>query len=245
MNVVDIVIIAILLIFIIIGICKGFMFSVLDLFSSTVNIILAILLAKPMSSLLSTMGLASSIKASYVSRFAQMQGFNTNLVNMTEQELSAHISNTIEQSSLPGISKTTTSWFLNVTPEQIANKESINLSDILSTAYANFWNTLIAFMVSLVLICLVIFIISRIVKKSREIKPVRVTDRFLGIIFGLIKGSLVICVIFAILNLFSPSGVLKPVFDSIYASKIGSWAFEQVTVFVNNNLSTYLATNLH
>ena len=68
MNYIDIIIIAILLIFIIVGVCRGFIFSLLSVFGGIINIYLATLLTKPMTSLTSTIGLNSAITNAYAQK---------------------------------------------------------------------------------------------------------------------------------------------------------------------------------
>lgn len=234
MNWIDIVIIVIMLIFIIIGVCKGFMFSVLSLFSGMVSVFLSILLTKPMTMLLSLTGVQNSISTGYVTKFAGLSSFQTNLVDIANPTEFAK--NAVSSSNLSGFSKTVTNWFLNISPSQLEGKGSITLSEILSKAYAGFWCTLIAFAISFALIWLVLWILSRIAKKTKENKVVNKTDRFLGFIFGIVRGALVISVIFAVLSFFNRTGVFAPLFNYIEQSKIGSWLFN----FVDHFMKTYI-----
>ena len=237
MNFIDIIIISILLIFIIIGICKGFMSSFLSLFKGLVLIFLAILLTSPINMLVNKIGITNSIKSAYSMRMDSMPGFNTNLVNLDAQTLNTHIKTTINESELPNITKTTTNWFLKISPEQIANKENITLNNILSNSYSNFWSTLISFTISFLLILIILLILNKITQKSKQIPVIKATDRVLGAIYGFIHGTIIICVLLAILNLFSPTGLLEPIYSAIYASKIGDWAFSQVHLFIQKYLN--------
>lgn len=244
MNYVDIIIIVILLIFIIIGICKGFMSSFLSLFHGMVLIFLSIMLTSPINLLINKIGITNSIQTAYIERFNTMEGFNTNLTNVDSNSLNTYVKTTINESNLPNITKTTTNWFLKISPEQIADKDNITLNNILSNAYSNFWSTLIAFSLSFILILLLLLILNKITNKSKQIPVIKATDRVLGAVYGIIHGVIIICILFAVLSLFSPTGLLEPVYSAIYASKIGNWAFTQVQVFmdkyINFNLSNLI-----
>ena len=88
--VVDIIIIAILVVFVIIGIKKGLVFSILSFFGMSVNAFLAFLLTKPFKALLTSFGLTGVIKGAYAARMAEMAGFADNLVGMDATALNEH-----------------------------------------------------------------------------------------------------------------------------------------------------------
>lgn len=236
MNYIDIIIIAILLIFIIVGVCRGFIFSLLSVFGGIINIYLATLLTKPMTSLTSTIGLNSAITNAYAQKMQAFSGFNENLVGKTAEQLQAHIKSSIDGSSLSGITKTLTNWFLKISPENLQGKTSVTLTDILSKAFASFWCVLIAFIVSLVIVYLVLWVITLIANKLKQIKPINATDKILGVLFGAVKGSLIVCLIFAVLSLFNQTGIMGDVVSAIQSSKIGGWSYHYVYDFVHNYL---------
>ena len=238
MNVLDYIIIAITLVFIIISVYKGLMFSLLSLFGGAVNIYLSTLLTKPISLLVSKIGITGAINASYVSKFAGLANFNTAFSSIEASNLKTFIDNAINTSNLSGLTKTLTKWFLNIPPETVQNNPDLNLSQVLSNAYSNFWSTLIAFAASFILITLTLFIVSKICKKAKENKTVNTVDRILGFFFGIIRSALIICIIFGVISLFNPNGALGNVISYINSSKIGGFIFKHVNSFVETFITT-------
>ena len=110
MNAVDYIIIAITVVFIIIGTYKGLMFSVLSFFGGTVNIYLSMLLTTPLTALVSKIGITGAIEGGYIAKFASCNGFNTALSSVESSNLSGFITNSINTSNLSGLSKTLTKW---------------------------------------------------------------------------------------------------------------------------------------
>lgn len=231
MNWVDVIIIVTLLVFITIGVWKGFMFSFLSLFSGLVNVFLSIILTRPVSSLLSTVGLKGAIANQYISKFAHLPDFQINLADIANP--TGFAKNAITHSNLPALSKTVTKWFMKIPESELQGRGSVTLSNILSQAYSSFWCTLIAFVLSFALIMIVLFLLSKLAKKSKEITVINKTDRFLGFVFGTVRGALIICAIFAFLSFFNRNGILKALFDYIDRSLIGKWAFKNVSHFMN------------
>ncbi|MBQ7453108.1 MAG: CvpA family protein [Clostridia bacterium] len=231
MNVVDIIIIAIVLIFIIVGACRGFIFSVLSLFGGTVNIFLAMILSSPVSSLVKTMGITGTIKAGYVGNFASNTNFTTALSSIEAEQLPSFITKSVNNSNISGLGKTLTKWFLKISPQYVENHPEATLSDVLSTAYSNFWTTVIAFGVSLLAIYFVLLLVSVIAKKMKQSKAINTGDRIFGIVFGAIRGAIYVCTLLLIISLISSTGILTVADDYISESKIGSWLYQIVCDF--------------
>lgn len=233
----DIAIVVIILIFVIIGIKKGFAFSLISLFGGTVNLFFATILTGPFKSLLSTIGLTGSIQGVYASKMATMAGFETELVGMGAEELTTTVNNAINNSGFSWVTKTLTRWFCKLTPENIAHKTSCTLKDILSDAYSSFWSTFIAFAVAFGLIYLVLFLISKAMKAAKRDRAFDFFDKVLGLLFGLVRGAMSIAFLIAILSLFSENGLLGPVIDYVKASKIGGWGYNLINPIVDHYIN--------
>lgn len=233
MNWIDVGIILIVLVFILIGLWKGFVFSILSLFSSTVNFFISLVLVRPTTNLLNNwFGFEGALTNGFASKLTSMHaGFNTNMVGMTKDEIASHITTTFAESRFPfkGLFQS----MLKITPEKIEGKTSCTLNDILSKSLGSFFSLIITFVVIFALIYLILFIIGRISKKAHEVNGIRAVDRILGFVFGAIKGIIVICLIFGIISLFSEDGALSGLFDYIHASKIGNWVYSNINYFVD------------
>jgi|GEM_PF-7098157 len=237
MNVFDILIIVLTLILVVTGSIKGLGSSILSVFSGTINILLAALLTGPLKSLFKAFGLTNAIKSAYIAKMSTMSGFGVNLVGLNSSELNSFITTSINNSKFSGFIKLLTKWFCKVTPEQIADKEFITLSDILSNAYSNFWITLFSFIISFALIYLVIFIISRIIKKARTNHSFYKADNFLGFIFGLARSFVCIAIIIGVVSLLKEDGIMSWLVSYVKSSVIGGWAYSFINPFVDNYIN--------
>lgn len=239
MNWVDFVILGILIIFICIGCFKGFVFSILSLFGTSVNFFISIWLCKPMTNLMNSIfNIETALSNSLSARFTNISNnFNTKLSLFESQtELSSHIKETINNSSLSGFEKKLYSSTIHITPENVSNSD-VTLNNIISSSLSTFINIIISFIIVFLLIYLVLWILSLISKKANQISDIRLTDRILGVIFGFIKGSLIIVFVFAILSLFNENGLLSGLFEQIHNSQIGNWCYTNVKTFIDKYIN--------
>lgn len=234
MSWVDIVILAIVLIFIIIGCVKGFVFSILSIFSSTVNLFIALFLTTPVSRLLNSIfNLETSLSNHFANNLSSMKGFDIELSSFGSQaELSSHVSETINNSSLSGFIKGLLNNTVHITTDNVQGT-NVTLNNIISSSFATFLTLVISFVIIFALIYLILWIVSKISKKAHQIADIKLTDRILGIVFGFIKGFIVVVFIFAVLSLFNENGVLIDLFTEIKKSTIGGWLYEQVSTFMH------------
>lgn len=237
MNWVDIAIIAILIVFIAIGFGKGLIFSLMSVFSFSINFFISVFLARPVTNLLnSCFSMESSLTKSFASKLSSTSSlFDTNMVGMSKSEISNHVTQALSEGDIPF--KKTLSSMLKITPEQIEAKETCTLNQILSKSFSSFFSLIIGFLISFILIYLVLWIISKITNKAREIDGIRITDRILGVLFGLVKGFLFVSLLFSILSFFNEDGSLKSVFDYINESSLGSWIYNVVKGIVDKYLN--------
>jgi len=233
MNWIDIVIIAVLIIFVIVGCVKGFMFSVISLFGGTVNFIISLFLCTPMSNFLNKVfSLESSISSGFANNLSTMNGFDVVLSEFkSQQELSSHVNETINNSSLSNFTKGLLNNTVHITTENVAGTE-VTLNNIISASFATFLTLVISFTIVFVLIYLILWILSAISKKARQVSDIRLTDRIFGILFGFIKGALAIVLVFGILSFFNENGLLSDLFGYIKESTIGNWLYSTVDGFV-------------
>ena len=166
---------------------------------------------------------------------ARGAGFSVNLVGMTDKEIASHIANTLNESKFParGLFKN----MMNVTNEKIAGKTSLTMTDILSKSLGSFFTIIICFVISFLLILLTLWILSLISKKAKQVDGIRVTDRILGFIFGLVKGALVICAIFAVFSFFKEDGLLSSFYTYVHKSTLGDWFYSNVNYLVDKYIS--------
>jgi len=237
LNWLDLALIVILIVFVAIGFWKGFMFSILSLFSTFINFMIALLLTKPTATLFNKwFHLEGALTKSLANKISGMHaGFNTNLVGMNNSEIKSHISTTLKEGDfpLPRIFNN----MLKVNTDKIGDKTSLTLTDILSKSLGTFFSLVITFIILFILIYIILFLLSLLSKKARESDGVRTIDRILGVVFGIAKYVITIVFLFAILSFFKEGGALKPVFQYIGKSEIAKFIYSNVNLFVDKYIT--------
>lgn len=239
MNWVDFLIIIIVLIFIVVGCLKGFVFSILSLFGGTVNFTLSIVLCRPVSNLINNIfKLDSALVTSFSSKLSKLSSnFDISLSSFnSEADLNSYITNTINNSSLSSFSKKILNNSINITPEDIQNTD-ITLNNIISKSLATFISIIISFIIIFILIYLLLWLISFLSRKANQISDIKFTDRLLGTIFGFIRGTLIIVFMFIILSFFSETGLLSGLFNQIHQSPIGNWLYSNINNFTDKYIN--------
>lgn len=236
MNWVDIVIIVLLVVFVAIGFWKGFIFSILSLFSVFINFILSLFLTKPFSTLFNKWGLESKLISSFTSKISSMHtGFDVNMIGMNQEQINNHISTTLTESNFPF--KSMFERMIKFSPETVSHKANLTLTDILSKSLGNFFSLVISFTIAFILIYLILWLIGFLSKKAKQVEGLRIIDRLLGVAFGLIRGAIAISTIFTVLSFFNEEGILQTVFEYIDSSTIGSWVYQNMNTLVDKYLN--------
>lgn len=243
MNWLDVVILLILIAFIAYGCYKGLIFSVISLFSNFINFVIALFLTRPMTNLFNKMfGLEGALTKGFASKISSMgAGFNQNLVGMSSAEIKSHVSTTLTEADFPF--KNLFKSMLRMDGDAIASKGSLTLTDILSKSFGSFFALVICFVITFALIWGVLFFVGWLSKKFHQVDSIRVIDRVLGSLFGLVKGCLAVCFIFAILSFFNENGVMAPFFDYLKSSALGNFMYSNVNYLVDKYLNFKTVVN--
>ncbi len=243
MNWLDLGIILCVLIFLIVGFKRGFMTSLLSSFSFKINAILSFFLCRPIASILNKIfNLESSIASSYAARLsAASPDFSVNLLDIPSEELSSFISNTIDKSGLSTFTNRLTNLFLNkdslYTTLHDSGHTSRTLSDIISSAFGNFFLTIISFITSIILIYLIVLLLRVITNKLRTIGFVKAVDNTFGLLYGLFQCFIVLVILSFIIKLLSALSFMQGVTTYINSSAVGNFIYGQINSFVDNYLN--------
>lgn len=242
MNWLDLVIIVIFLIFLIIGIYKGFMSSVLSNFSFSINALLSCFLCKPFASLYNWFGVGGAISSSYRERLlASSAEFGTNLLEIEQAELSKFVRETINSGNMSGFEKFMFKNFINkkslYDTLHSSSHTSRSLCDIISETYSTFFVTIIAFVTSLLVLFVIVLLIRLLINKLRTVGFVKAVDNSLGAVYGLFRGFLTIVVLCIALKLISPLSFMQGAVSYTNNSFLGSFFYGQVDYFLDNFLS--------
>lgn len=220
MNYIDYIIIGVLLLYMIIGYFKGFMISVLSLFSFTVKFIISLLLCKP--ALLFTNNVCKldvALSNSFINKFGKTSElFTQNMNNMTQAEIDTHITNCLNTTKYPSFLK---SYFKSIFTIQ-EGQSNYTFADVIGNTLGRFCSFIITFVIVFILITIILLILKKQCKKITENSvTVRKVDRFTGIIYGAVRGSVNIIVIFAILSWFKTFSFLTEFYTAIESSFFG------------------------
>ena len=239
MNVVDIVIIVIVLIAVIVGCFQGFIKSFSSLFSGFINIVLCIVATKPLSTLLNRWfglqsAISSSIETSLVNGCAD---WGTNMVGLaTQEEINTHIQTTLQNGTKSECIRKYLTGLFQITPENLANKETFTLGGLLGQSLGTFISLVISFILVGIVILIVKTLLNKLCKKVQA-SSLNWVDRTFGGIFGLVRGFTYVVIIFAILSYFTEISFLQGFFVYIDNSYIGGYISQHVFGFMHQYLS--------
>ncbi len=241
MNWLDLGIVLFIAIFIIIGVKRGFMTSIISNFSVSLNLILSFFLYKPIQSLyLKWFG--GSIASSYAGNLIETSSnFAVNLISIPSGELKGFVKATLDAGEINGVPRVFYNLFLNnsslYSKLHDSGLESRTLADILGDTRATFLTTIIAFVTSFILLYIIIFLFTILVKKLRENGFVKTVDNTLGALYGLFQAFITLVIICLILNLMSPFAFMESVETYINGSLIGRFIYDPLNYFIDNYLN--------
>lgn len=232
MNYVDIIIIAIILIYVLVGYFKGFVVSILSLFSFPIKLIVSILVAKPALMLVNgVFGLDVSLASSITAKYTKISPlFGQSMADMTQAEIDAHINNCLEATNYHNTAK---SFLKSVFPIKEGHS-AYTFGDVLGKTFGSFYSFVITLIAVFIILTLVIFIIKRVSKKLNE-KSVLIkhTDRTLGLVVGLIRGIITVFVILTTLSWLRSLSFLDNFFVAVDTSFLGGFITRITSGFID------------
>ncbi len=243
MNWLDLGIVIFALIFILIGVKRGLMNSVLSHFSATLNLLLSFFLYRPIQSALNNwFGLGDAIANHYSTGLLEKSvDFGVNLLTIEKGSLKAFVDTTMDSSGLSKIPRFFYDVFMNnsslYTKLHESGLESRTLAQIVSTSLSTFFTTIIAFVTSFALLYLIIFLISLLVKKLREVGFVKAVDNTLGALYGLLQCFISLIIVCLVLKLMSPLSFMDSVTNYINNSLLGRLIYDPINYFIDNYLN--------
>lgn len=204
MSILDIIVIAVLVLSLLIGLWRGFLRTLLNLFSNLACIVISILLAKPVTNLVKNW-------------FNMIGSLTTKLANSIQGMFPAEgwpatgetVKNSIEGD---GISKTIVKSF-------IVNENTYESASSL----ANEIGSKLAFIILMIIVAIVLFILIKIAIKIlakifdaiTKKSAISGLDRVLGGLVGLIKGCLFVFVVLSILYAMDSLPFINSWFDPL------------------------------
>ncbi len=189
----DIVALALVLIFAIVGLKQGFAKSFISTFGTLIALVLASLLCNSFATFLQNkFGLVETIGNALPGTLSNIFGedvMNVTLAQATENKLSE-----------AGVA----SWIINIVIS-MQNNTSIptdtTLNQILCPTIAYYVVIVIAFVLLLIIFKILLWLLGKIIIKMYTIKAIKITDCTLGFVFGLIKGILIAELIIMVISI--------------------------------------------
>jgi len=214
---IDVAIIALIVLFAIIGFHKGFFKSVISMISTVVVIIVSIVFASPLANLFNKIyDFTGLIAGKLCKAIASMGTFYSQTI--PEGVSGKDIVNNIPAST-NGFLKKLMSYVLN--PLEASEIQGATVADIVSGAFASIIMIIISGIILFIAIKIVLALASRLFDNITRNRVFGATNKLLGLVFGGVKGFIIVIVFTIILT------------------------FMTVVPFINTKLSPIIQDNTH
>lgn len=226
MSILDIIVIAVLLIFAIIGFFKGFLNTLLSLFGNLASLAIAIVIVKPCAKFLDSIFHISNWLGNSLIKGVLNANVLPNLSSqtMTADQVITHIS------SSNGLVGKLTSLFVDKNVALYGIGEA-DLVSSLTSNMGNFACLVFTVIILFILIRIAVLMLSKLFNAITKNHSFGAVDRCVGLLFGLIKGGL--CVFGVLAVIYS----LSPIFGSINTlvenSPFTNWLYGYVNQLIN------------
>jgi len=190
-GILDVVIVAVVILFMVIGWKKGFLEKIIDMASSIFGLIASILLARPFSNVIRPWigpTLETNINE-YL--FSRLDEIGIAVTDMTDTNLRAALQNM----SLPDFM---VDWVINsIDP----NAAAANIVEAIAPLILSLALLVISFIALFFGSMIVFFLLRLLAKGITSIPIIKQVDKFLGLVFGLLKVALLIYILLFVLAL--------------------------------------------
>ena len=231
MALIDIIVIAVLVLFAIFGMWKGFINTILSLFSSVASIVVAIFAAKPVSKLLNSIfgivpGIGGKIAESLagtITPFAETAAVNDTLTG-------AQLKTYLEQDGLTfqeRLYKLVIDDAKVFTVETDAAAANQSVVQYIGESLAAVISIIIAAVVVFLLVKLAVFLLAKLFDAITKNRAIGGLDRALGLLLGVVRASIMICSVLGIFYLIANSTVQ----GWIDNSTVTRWIYQYTTEF--------------
>lgn len=218
MAVVDIVLIAVLLLFAIIGTVRGFFKALFSIIGTAGSVAIAIVCAKPVSAFLNSL-------FDMVGFFSKtVAGAITGVLPVFETTTA-----TTDLATIPSYLKI----FMNSATTEYANTEALCAE--ISTTIGGFISIAISVIIIFILVRLALALLSKLFSFATKAGLGRGLDKILGFAFGLAKGALLISVLFGIVFLLKGVPfVANTVIDTVISkSVVANWGYINISQLIS------------
>lgn len=223
MAVIDIIILCVLVIFGIIGMIKGFLNTIISLFGNLASLAVAVLCAKPVSGFLNKIfNIVGGIGGSIANSLAPtITPFASGATELTGEGLKTYLAN-------DGLSFQERLFSLFIEDAKTFTTDA-EVVQYIGERIAGVIALLIAVVVMFIIIRIAILLLAKLFDAITKNRAIGGLDRAMGMLFGLIKGALLVSVVLGVFYLIANSTV-----DGwIQNSTITKWVYQYISSFVD------------
>lgn len=240
-GVLDIIVIAILALFAVIGFIKGFLNTILSLFGNLASLAVAIVIVKPCARFFdSIFHLVDKLGGAILNGLGDVVPTIEAGSTMTGQEVITHMTGENGKGligRLASLFVDSSATYGTAADGQTLADGVLSLTDTLSKGMGQFVTTVITVVVMFILIRIGVLILSKIFDAITKKRALSGLDRLLGLVSGIVKGAVIITAALSVMYALSP---LIPAIDQwISQAKFTSWLYGYVNQLINwaiNNL---------
>lgn len=195
MDFLSLTFIAIIILFIILGIYKGFAASVIDFLGNILVLIFALLLTDVISPHIASLSMFDGLKSNVMN---SLTNFNPLFGEFFYKDNPEAINQAVQSLNIPSlISPTITNELIKIIPE-----EGIIIGEAIASLVVSIVASIFCFIMLFIILKLSLFLIKKVFKNViNSIKPIRKIDRLLGSILGLFIGIIAVNIICLVLTL--------------------------------------------
>ncbi len=221
MNWTDIAVIAIIVIFGVIGMKTGFVLSVFRLVSYFVSIFISLKIYPSVAQILAKTGMASRIQVAVAKNLLLQSDAITTGVDSQVKETAAQA--VIDNLKLPGFVKQSIS-------NSVPNVSQVLPVDKVVEAISGQITWIVLQIIALILVCIIVRIalvfLKAVLRGITKLPLFKQLDKLGGFALGAVEGLMTIYVVFAVLMLFSSNPRLANLFASIDSSVIARFFYQ-------------------
>ena len=221
MNWSDLVVIAIIGVFGIIGLINGFIYSIFRLASYFASIIIAVKFYPVVSGILMKTAIFVNIKASILKNLL-LQG-QTLVPKVDSQAKLAAADKIIDRLPLPGFFKTT---LIDKIPQPSKLFDLTTVMDNISGELAGVVIDIMSLVLLYILVRIALIFIKFIIKGIAKLPVFKQMDKMGGFAFGAVEGLLTVYIVCAVLMLFNASPQFLHVFEAIDNSVVAKFFYQ-------------------
>ncbi len=219
--IIDIVVAALIILFALMGLFRGFAKTFISAFGSILSLILAVLLASTVATFLQNkFGLITKISdglAGVLTNIFGEQIMDTTLAQATEENLA--------QAGVAG-------WIANIILS-IRGADNIDmditLNQIICPVFGYYITVIISIIALYIILRILLFLIGEIIKKLSKISIIGAVDKTLGLFLGLIRGIIFVQIAILIINVI-PLSFFQELSVNIEASVLAAF-INKINIF--------------